>query len=91
VDELFDAFAAGELPPEFSAFALHPDADVEEWTAGTFEGSEFGQGMIVRGRGREFELETVRQFLDAKDGIAQNFAEFLLPFAPFWVRAVRSQ
>jgi hypothetical protein len=42
VDELLDTFAAGELPPEFSSLPLQPDADVEEWTAGTFEGSEFG-------------------------------------------------
>ena len=68
LDELLYSLPAGQAPPEFSIFSLQANADVEEWTAGAFKGSEFGQGLVVRGGGRELELKTVGQFLDAEDG-----------------------
>ena len=83
MDELLDALPASEPPPEFSAFTLQANADVEEGAAGAFQGNEFGQGLVVRGIGRKLELKAVRQFLDAQDGRMQNLAEFLLSFALF--------
>src|SRR5579863_995323 len=83
-DELLYAFSTAQPPPEFAAFTFKADADVKEWTAGTLQRSELGQGLVIRWVGRKFELVTIWQFLDAQDRFVENLAEFLLALSLIW-------